>query len=1096
MAKELKFVARLKDQVSQGMKRIGASMGRLNSAASSLAGSMGLALGGGALLGVGASMIRTMGNFEESMNKVRAVTKANDQEFKQLSATARQLGATTRFSASEAADGMGFLAMAGFKTNDIIGAMPGVLNLATAAQMDLAQASDIASNILTGYQMEVGELAHANDVLVTAMTNANVDLSMMGEAMKYAGPVASAAGVRFEEAAAAIALMGNAGIQGSMAGTALRGSISRMLSPSKEASKAMKKLGLQVKDANGKMNSMPNIVKQLQTAQAKLGNEAEFTGLLMEIFGERAGPAMAALVSQGSDALEKMIKDMENSQGATDEMARQMNEGLNAQLKALNSAWEEFSLTIGDTGVLNKATEGLTALTDALRGLTDLVKEGGFTGFLQAIVGTIIENGRAIVEFFIVDVPDAVINGVEKAFNFISGIFGEGTFGTEMTQGIRDAFEIIRGPILGFFDWLNNMVAGNDIAWTTLGQKILGVWNWIKVQLTELWGILKAVFTFEGTAERMQEDWDAIVSWLSDVWNTIVFMWQETIYGAITWDEIKQNWADAWNTIKTAWNTFLGEIASAWEDFSGFADWSDFISQAEEAWTDAKEIVSTSLSNIQTAVEEGLGALIGIAAGKMAEVIAAIMTSANSLKDKLGSAIQAAMDKVKSILNIAKDSIKRTADSMFDSIVSSAWRAAKKLVFGSIVPDMMKAMVDWFAWGYGEIEKDAWQFADVITAPWVKMRQKIIGLTKEFLDETLWAYDEVQNTIESRQDLLKFLLPTPEMPALVDVPEEKQRGKGPSAADLARRENQEIMKAYQERVRATNEMNRLLQQANQQNLTDLQTKVMNEELLFMEQQANLLEHAEVLGMQKEQTDLYMEMLEQAHQDRLALIREQALEDERSFWERQFQTTAEYQEFIAGLYWSFGQQITSIMANSMAAMLMGMQISNAQIDKAIGQMVGGLANQLGEYFIKEGLSFVAAGIARIAANIPGGGQLVAAGGKEVAAGLALKTLGSLASGSYTSLGGGGGGGGGGGPAPMAETGAGGGGGGGGFGGPEVPGRGTAAERYREGRVVIDIGGMRRSDIVTDLPGFIGTIVEGINEAAKRDIEITFVGDARS
>src|SRR5690606_28233960 len=142
-------------------------------------------------------------------------------------------------SASEAADAMGFLAMAGMDANDILGAMPDTLNLAAAANLDMARAADIVTNIHAGYNKDVSELTAATDVLVKAFTSANTDLSQLAEAMKYAGPVASAAGVDFNEAAAALSMMGNAGIQGSMAGTSLRGAISRILGPTKAMREAM-----------------------------------------------------------------------------------------------------------------------------------------------------------------------------------------------------------------------------------------------------------------------------------------------------------------------------------------------------------------------------------------------------------------------------------------------------------------------------------------------------------------------------------------------------------------------------------------------------------------------------------------------------------------------------------------------------------------------------------------------------------------------------------------------------------------------------------------------------------------------------------------
>src|SRR5690606_30654581 len=166
--------------------------------------------------------LRTGADFEAAMARVGAVSRATAEQQEALTAAAREAGATTTFSATQAAEALSFLAMAGFRAEESIGALPSVLQLAASAQIHLGTPADITSNILTGYGMTVEELGRANDVLVASFTSANVDLSMLGESFKYVGPVARGAGVQFEEVAAAIGLLGNAGIQGSMAGTALR----------------------------------------------------------------------------------------------------------------------------------------------------------------------------------------------------------------------------------------------------------------------------------------------------------------------------------------------------------------------------------------------------------------------------------------------------------------------------------------------------------------------------------------------------------------------------------------------------------------------------------------------------------------------------------------------------------------------------------------------------------------------------------------------------------------------------------------------------------------------------------------------------------
>ena len=290
--------------------------------------------------GISAAAI-AFGGFEQSMNRVKALTGATGEDFDKLSAQAKELGKTTKFSASEAADGMGFLAMAGFETTEIIAAMPGILQLAASAQIDLATAADITSNIMTGYGQSTRDLAHTNDVLVQAMTSANVDLRMLGESMKYVAPVAKAAGLSFEEATASIALMGNAGIQGSQAGTALRGAISMLLKPSKKASEVMRELGLNAVDSAGNLIPMADIVQQL-------GDESATTTQMLEIFGIEAGPAMVDMVSKGHESLRKMTGELENVGNVSQQIAEIQMQGLIGAFEQLKSASSGAMIEIGE----------------------------------------------------------------------------------------------------------------------------------------------------------------------------------------------------------------------------------------------------------------------------------------------------------------------------------------------------------------------------------------------------------------------------------------------------------------------------------------------------------------------------------------------------------------------------------------------------------------------------------------------------------------------------------------------------------------------------------------------------------------------------
>ena len=290
-------------KAQSSLKRIGGSLKQTGATMRATGTSMTMGLTAPIVGGVAAAAM-AFGGFEKSMNRVKALSGATGKDFDALTQQAKDLGKTTAFSAKEAADAMGFLAMAGFDTTKIIGAMPGVLELAASAQLDLASAADITSNILTGYGMQTEDLSRVNNVLVKSFTSANTDLTQLGVAFKYAGPVAKSAGMSFEEASASISMMGNAGIQGSMAGTSLRGAITKLLNPTKKAATEMTALGISATDAEGNLLPMADIVQQL-------GDRSASTSQMMTIFGLRAGPAMAGLVSQGHESLRKLTNELE-----------------------------------------------------------------------------------------------------------------------------------------------------------------------------------------------------------------------------------------------------------------------------------------------------------------------------------------------------------------------------------------------------------------------------------------------------------------------------------------------------------------------------------------------------------------------------------------------------------------------------------------------------------------------------------------------------------------------------------------------------------------------------------------------------------------
>lgn len=365
-----------------------------------------------------------IGGFEESMSGVKAVTQATEEEFTRLVATARKLGAETRYSATEAAKGMAFLGQAGFTTDQIIAAMPGTLNLATAGALGLADAADIASNILSGFNLSATEASRVSDILAMAAAASNTNVFQLGDGMKYVAPIAASMGKSIEETAAAIGILSNAGLQGSMAGTGLRQVLSSLASPTKEAVDILEAYGVKIDEVNPATNSLSVVLARL--AKASLG-----AGDALQIFGDRGAPALLALTSQ-TKAFEELSTKIENSQGAAKEMAAIMGNNLRGDFKELESAVEELVLKMGDAGLLQILRDGTVAVTDFVRAINDMADSGELRAWVDLLLSKLdlIDDGFE-------NLANNIIGAWSMAMDWLTGD-GEST-----VKGLIDIFVLL-----------------------------------------------------------------------------------------------------------------------------------------------------------------------------------------------------------------------------------------------------------------------------------------------------------------------------------------------------------------------------------------------------------------------------------------------------------------------------------------------------------------------------------------------------------------------------------------------------------------------------------------------------------------------------
>lgn len=321
--------------------------------------------------------VKGYADFEEEMSAVKAISGASGEEFERLNEKAIQMGADTKFSALESAQAFKYMGMAGWKTSDMINGIAGIMDLAAASGEDLAMTSDIVTDSLSAFGLQAKDSAMFADVLAAAATNSNTNVAMMGQTFKYAAPVAGALGFSIQDTAIAIGLMANQGIKGSEAGTSLRAMMTRIVKPTKESGEAMKMLGVNILNANGKMKSFREIIKDIRNGMSKLTPEskAAVAGMLA---GQEAMSGLLALVNSSDGDFDKLAGSIDNSSGAAKKMANIRMDNLKGDLEQLSGDWDAFTtkLMSGKIGGLREIVQGVDSW---FTGFSESIEKNGFT---------------------------------------------------------------------------------------------------------------------------------------------------------------------------------------------------------------------------------------------------------------------------------------------------------------------------------------------------------------------------------------------------------------------------------------------------------------------------------------------------------------------------------------------------------------------------------------------------------------------------------------------------------------------------------------------------------------------------------------------
>ena len=505
-------VTDLQNSYTKGFEKVAGTLAKVGTAIAGL----GTAVGGYA--------IKVGGDFEAGMSKVQAISSATDKDMEKLSELAKQMSKTTKFSASEAAEGYQYMAMAGWKTKEMLAGLPGIMNLAAASGESLATTSDIVTNVLTAMGKSAEDAGNFANVLASASSNSNTNVAMMGETFKYVAPIAGALGFNIEDLSQAIGLMANSGIQASQAGTSLRSILTRLASPTDEVETAMAKYGITIADSDGKMHSLSEIMQNLRESLGGL-SEQEQTAAASAIGGQEAMSGLLAIVNASQKDYDKLAGAIANSTDAAENMAKTMQDNLQGKLVILKSALEGVGISIYEKfeeplkNAVDKVTEAVSnfdvdAAIEKIQRVLEILK-----AIAPVVVGIVSALATLYAYFKVLKViakVKGVIAAVEKAGGVVAALGGPVGLVIAAIVAVVAALATLYATNEKFRNFVNNMVSQLVSA---VKAAIDGIVTFFTQTLPD--AINNGVEFFKSIPDRIAEflsnAMSSIVQWGSDV---------------------------------------------------------------------------------------------------------------------------------------------------------------------------------------------------------------------------------------------------------------------------------------------------------------------------------------------------------------------------------------------------------------------------------------------------------------------------------------------------------------------------------------------------------------------------------------------------
>lgn len=632
---------------------------------------------------LGTASVKTAADFEAAMSKVAAVSGATGSDLEALSKKAREMGSKTKFSASEAAEAMNYMAMAGWKTEDMLSGIEGVMNLAAASGEDLATTSDIVTDALTAFGLSAQDSGHFADVLAAASSNANTNVSMMGETFKYCAPIAGALGFSVEDTAEAIGLMANAGIKSTQAGTSLRTIMTNLSGEVKICGENIGEVTVATTNADGSMRDLSAILADCRVAFSGL-SESEKAAAAESLVGKNAMSGFLALMNAGEGDIAKLSGAIDNCNGAAQSMADTMNNNLEGQLTILKSQLQELAISFGE--ILLPAVKSIVSFLQGFINVLNSLPDG-----MKQTIVTIALVAAALGPVLII--IGKVISAVGTIMTIVPKVAGV----IKTVQGAFAALNatMLANPIVLIIAAIAALVAAFIYLWNT-NEEFRQFW-------IDLWEDIKeiAVAVWEGLKEFFSAAWEAIRTTAETVWNAIA--------GFFTglWEGIKNVFTTVVNAISsflsTAWNTIQMVATTVWTAISTFFStiWNGIKTVVTTVVTAISTFLTTSWNTIKTAITTVLNAIKTVFSTVWNAIKNVVTTVINGIKNTITTVWNGIKNTVATVVNAIETTVSTAFSSMWNGIkntISGIYNTIKN-GFTNAVNFIKNLAASAFSWG-------------------------------------------------------------------------------------------------------------------------------------------------------------------------------------------------------------------------------------------------------------------------------------------------------------------------------------------------------------------------------------------------------------